>query len=199
MAFCYFIYLYLFCHFQLLSQCHPYPRDFPPGTTVSSWDFNDARLSWYDINGESTMSLEPLRDLVTPDTKILSTSSGPESRRTGDIFLFGKRPNRHLFIHNATVGPTILGHTGSNQYWRLIYAHNHTGPPVGQLNIDPPSPDPYSQLKDLAQDPLLAGVPTGLHSAVNPAEVFPEPAEKCNAACRLNIPVSMPSSHCNTY
>ncbi|KAL8669397.1 MAG: hypothetical protein Q9168_006009 [Polycauliona sp. 1 TL-2023] len=50
---------------------------------------------------------------------------------------------------------------------------------LGYLVVEPPVPDPDTLFDTVAQDPLLAGLPSDLRSKVDPALVIPSPTTGC--------------------
>ncbi|KAL8717751.1 MAG: hypothetical protein Q9225_005037 [Loekoesia sp. 1 TL-2023] len=52
---------------------------------------------------------------------------------------------------------------------------------LGYLVVEPPVPGPDTIFESLAQDPLLAEIPTGLRSKVDPASIIPTPTPGCES------------------
>ncbi|KAL8656990.1 MAG: hypothetical protein Q9226_002361 [Calogaya cf. arnoldii] len=83
-------------------------------------------------------------------------------------------------------------------YYRIIAENTGGSVPraIGYLIVEPPVQDPDIFFESLMQDPLLAGIPTGLRSQVDPAmsaDVFYFGPEPTNTAC-LSAITSLPPS-----
>ncbi|KAL8915130.1 MAG: hypothetical protein Q9172_006950 [Xanthocarpia lactea] len=71
------------------------------------------------------------------------------------------------------------------------YITDTNGVDIGHMIMERPIPDPDTGFKDLSQDSLLAAIPAGLRSEVNPASLIPSSTGDCKpspARCVLVIP-----------
>lgn len=142
-------------------------------------------LCWVDHEGSGNMSGDALSGHIAPDANISLWDA--YSTRPGDIVLNDHIESR---LDSAVLGTTILRY--SDRYVR--YITDKEGVDIGTLNIERPVPDPGTLFSDLAQDSLLAGVPTGLRSEVDPESLVPSPTEACGSRitkCSVIVPVRM--------
>ena len=181
----YMIYLFLSHMVSLPIMCYnPVPpRPGPPFLQC----FSD--LCWTDYKASGSMVGEPLAGYITPDTNItIVDSSDSPSASTGDIVLYNADHIPRL--ESAVLGTTILPRF--DDFKR--YITDTDGVDIGYMLMERPVPDPDTIFKDLSQDSLLAGIPAGLRSEVNPASLVPSPTEGCTkstSTCVLVIPVSI--------
>ncbi|KAI4100197.1 MAG: hypothetical protein LQ339_005603 [Xanthoria mediterranea] len=97
----------------------------------------------------------------------------PLRLRTGDIVTF-----KEAFVprlSSAILATTVNAWEGALCNRRIM----GPGYDFGYLVVEPPVPDPDTLFESLARDPLLAGLPSGLRSQVDPALVLPSPTIGC--------------------
>ncbi|KAL8918403.1 MAG: hypothetical protein Q9208_007373 [Pyrenodesmia sp. 3 TL-2023] len=86
------------------------------------------------------------------------------------------------------------GIDGTSKYFVRGILDPSDGADIGRVYIERPTPDPDTRFKSLLEDPLLAGIPTGLRSEVDPASLIPlpTPTEGCRdlTRCIAIFPVS---------
>lgn len=135
-----------------------------PNVTVTNWDTK------YDGDFyPGLIELHKIGDLPRLRTAILSTL---------------------VFRYNST---TKRIESTAKDFVRSILDPND-GVSFGSVYVNRPSPDPDTRFQSLLDEPLLAGIPTGLRSEVDPASLIPLPtsAETCynKTRCVTIFPVS---------
>ncbi|KAL8725197.1 MAG: hypothetical protein Q9166_007505 [cf. Caloplaca sp. 2 TL-2023] len=136
------------------------------------------------------MAGEPLAGHITPDTVVLINSRNFSGSRTGDIVIHNEQFISRL--KSAELGTTLF-RPSEDEFWRYI-TDPHDGTEIGYMNMKRPIPDPDTRFESLAQDPLLAGIPTALRSEVNPASLVPTATRSCGPTeieCILVVPVNV--------
>ncbi|KAL8670072.1 MAG: hypothetical protein Q9168_005367 [Polycauliona sp. 1 TL-2023] len=68
----------------------------------------------------------------------------------------------------------------TGRYFTKNINDSRDGTIIGIVNVPRPIPDPDTRFASLAQDPLLAGVPGGLRSELDPAVLIPSPTDGCD-------------------
>lgn len=136
---------------------------------------------------------EPLKGYITPTSIIMVVDeiSNPEDVSIlliGVIFVYTREDipklnTAHLFAHTDRQGGGFV---------RYIL-EDSTSPTslLGFLVVKRPIPDPDIRFESLANDSLLAGVPTDLRNNVDPESLIPSPTKGClSSECVVIIPVS---------
>ncbi|KAL8856007.1 MAG: hypothetical protein Q9178_007377 [Gyalolechia marmorata] len=175
----YMIYLFLSHMVSLPVLCyHPVPPK--PGPPFLQC-FSD--LCWTDYKASGSMVGEPLARYITPDTNItVVDSSDSPSALAGDIVVY--TPDHLPRLESAVLGTTILPRF--DDFKR--YITDTDGVDIGYMVMERPVPDPDTIFKE---DSLLAAIPEGLRSEVNPASLIPSSTGDCKTSptrCVLVIP-----------
>lgn len=86
------------------------------------------------------------------------------------------------------------GIDGTSKYFVRMILDSKNGADFGVLYVNRPTPDPDTQFQSLLDQPLIAGIPRGLRSEVDPASLIPlpTPTEGCHnrKRCIHIFPVS---------
>lgn len=147
-------------------------------------------MCWFDQTGAPISAVEPIAGYINPDTviKVISDVDFHEdfpSARPGDIFVDFARNKPE--VSSAMLGRTISPKSGDR--W-VRWIDTDSGEKIGFMFVERPVPDPDTRFESLAQDSLLAGIPTGLQSEINPASLIPSPTSGCATnKCLAVIPV----------
>lgn len=192
------IYLFLSYLIQLPILCYGSTRGANYTFEQSYPDFD-----WIDYNGTGTIGWEPLTRYIPPGANITDLVHQENSPAlVGNIVV--NDASAILYLDTAVLQATMFPRPSDDQFIRFIFNKSvvdyggswgymaRDQPSLGYMYMKRPVPDPQSVLKDLAQDPFLAGVPTNLRSEVNPASLIPSSTEGCAAfptKCVLVIPV----------
>ena len=138
---------------------------------------------------------ELLSDHMDENTVKHIVKSGPVlssdiEAKTGDIVVFGGE--NEVKLADAVLDPYVDIYQGT-YVQKIIDPHVGKEAQIGHQLVDRPIPD---LLKDMENDPLLAGLPEGLRSVVDPNFLLPTPTEDCNSddtnQCWVIIPVGSP-------
>ncbi|KAL8856108.1 MAG: hypothetical protein Q9178_007233 [Gyalolechia marmorata] len=99
-------------------------------------------------------------------------------------------------VHSAFLSKTAIldvhiysqGEAPSTWYTQNLL-DSQDGTVIGLVNVPRPIDNPDTRFASLAQDPILAGMPTGLRSAIDPAALIPSPTDGCTTnKCFMVIP-----------
>ncbi|KAI4257852.1 MAG: hypothetical protein L6R42_005426 [Xanthoria sp. 1 TBL-2021] len=138
------------------------------------------------------LSAELLEKQIGPDVVIINQEEhfGKDSFKEGVIIV--------AYTHDVTrVSSALLSKTAVVDFG--VY-HQQTGftqnlldspdgTVIGVVKVARPIHDPDTRFASLAQDPLLAGIPIGLRSEVDPAALIPSPTKGCDTnRCVAIIP-----------
>lgn len=119
-------------------------------------------------------------------TKIIDRSQ----LQIGDIVIYEEEFKRRL--RSGILLTVVYKMTETLFYRQIGEAKGWNDTFLGYLVVEPPVQDPDSFFGSLVQDPLLAGIPTGLRSQVDPAVVIPPPTPGCRPdKCYQFIAVSI--------
>ena len=142
---------------------------------------------WNDVNGSGTIADEPLANYITPDTAIWYVGNANESR-DGDIFLMDEK---YRPILSSAHMETSMLRMSNDTYMRTIFPP-HSIRPIGYMQVGRPVPDPDATFGNPGLNPLLAGIPDGLRSAVDPAILLPPSSQSCDPVpdkCLVSVAV----------
>lgn len=145
-------------------------------------------MCWQDTNGFGTIADEPLANHITPDTPILINDASAFGSRIGDVVLSYEKYRPKL---SSAVLRTIIFRKPNDTFVRYI-EDPQEGLELGYMHIERPLPDPDSSFGSLGRDSLLADLPEGLRSAVDPAFLLPSTNKSCGITptkCLVSVAV----------
>ena len=115
----------------------------------------------------------------------------PTQAQIGDIVVH--RAEFIPILRSGMLSTVTKVATNGTSFYRDIAVNRGSLEPefIGYLLVQAPIPEPDTFFGSLAQDPLLAGIPTGLRPKVDPAMVVPSPNPDCKRdSCYQFIAVS---------
>ncbi|KAL8686091.1 MAG: hypothetical protein Q9218_007353 [Villophora microphyllina] len=173
----------------------------PPTTTKSTAVSSTTRAAHCNADGICATdtgdhySAEPLEDYLSPDSTIrIKTELKSMTARYGDILV--NEAEDIPRIRSAMLLTAISRMTWTPVLFGRVIADSYDGKGIGYMIVDRPIPDPDTRFGTLANDTLLAGMPSDLRSLVDPRSLIPSPTKGCNVSeCIMIIPVCVPESH----
>lgn len=144
------------------------------------------------LDNGAVISGESMERHLAPDTNLFVTEVGFKAANyspiIGDIILnfSDDVPKLPLAILRSAVDKS----TWNKTFIRWIY-DSRDGSQLGYLVVQRPTPDPDTRFESIAQDHLLAAIPSGLRSVADPNFLVPSPTKGCAIQkCVQLIPVS---------
>ena len=93
--------------------------------------------------------------------------------RNGDVVLYSE--NNRTRLSSAVLG-TLITQISEDIFLRYIKDTDEVRhPELGHMVVERTVPDPDATFKSLGRDPLLANVPEGIRSAVDPLPYYHHP------------------------
>ena len=136
------------------------------------------------VNGES------MEGHLAPDTNLLTSEvefrAAHYNSTIGDIILnfSDDVPKLPLAILQSCVNQD------GDKFIKWMF-DSHNGSLLGYIVVKRPTPDPDTRFESIAQDHLLAAIPSGLRSVADPNFLVPSPTKGCaTRKCVSIIPVS---------
>lgn len=167
----------------------------PDGLPILRCDGGRCNFNTTDTNLE--LPAEFLEKKIGPNVVIINREKTPHCCKppVGGIVVDNADQVARLYSaflsKTAVLDDYIHFHDDASRYYTKTLFNSQDGTAIGVAEVPRPIDDPDTRFASLAQDPILAAMPTGLRSAIDPAALIPSPIDGCSTnKCFMIIPVS---------